>query len=303
MTQLTQMQIQAILANKTFHDCMIQNKIIDTDLYRVYLALRPGDAYALSVMDLKQKFMDDEDIHDDLYFRNAQKAFEDFREEIKNQYYLYQKFYTDEQSARNLIKIERFAEIEYQDTYLLCTLFPYYPTLHIFAKLNPFSEEIVIDAACQCLQGLDKLHQNNICHRNIKPNNIFCIVENNQRCFKLGGYEFCREIPADSDEILSPVLMNTPYYAAPESFLGNMGKYSDIYASGMVLYWLCDDYHSSNVLYNLKHSQGCWLPRPKHGSEALWQIIQKALDIRIQNRYQDAREMLEALQALKQDAA
>ena len=75
------------------------------------------------------------------------------------------------------------------------------------------------------LQGLKHLHDNRLCHFDIKPANIF-IGRDGTRC-KLGDFGLCVSL----DERLTEAMEGDAVYMAPELMQGNFGKPADVFRS------------------------------------------------------------------------
>lgn len=146
-------------------------------------------------------------------------------------------------------------------------------------------------------------HESGIIHRDIKPANIFC----NQRAdFKLGDFGIARLLECGEQACTA---MGTRAYAAPEQFtMGESGYDSrvDIYSLGLTLYELSNEnrlpfarnqyVREADVLARLR---GEPFPVPSMADPALARVILKACAHRAEERYQTARDMYDALEALR----
>ena len=74
-------------------------------------------------------------------------------------------------------------------------------------------------------QGLKHLHDNRLCHFDIKPANIF-IGRDGTTC-KLGDFGLCVSL----DERLNEAVEGDAVYMAPELMQGNFGKPADVFRS------------------------------------------------------------------------
>nr|XP_023695240.1 probable serine/threonine-protein kinase nek1 [Paramormyrops kingsleyae] len=102
-------------------------------------------------------------------------------------------------------------------------------------KGTSFSEDQILDWFVQICLGLKYVHNSNIVHRDIKPQNVFLIDEKN---IKLGDFGVSK-ILNRKDEYAKNKL-ETPVYIAPDLWKGkHFNKKSDIWALGCVLYELC----------------------------------------------------------------
>lgn len=92
------------------------------------------------------------------------------------------------------------------------------------------------------LDAIDFLHENNIIHRDIKPENIF--YDDATESYVLGDLgiaffdpnKFARITKTEKGDRLGNYLFSAPEQR--EAGRGEVGRYSDIYAFGQVVYWM-----------------------------------------------------------------
>ena len=137
--------------------------------------------------------------------------------------------------------INMLEKIENKDAIYLVT--EYYPNdlLTIVAKdkHKKLSEGKALNYFFQYINGLHYLHENNICHRNIRPDNIL-LDENNS---KLKIIDFGLSTFYSKNELLnSPV--GSILYAPPEMHLSEKysGELADIWDAGLVLFFMVSGY-------------------------------------------------------------
>eukprot|EP01107_Rhizomastix_libera_P002924 TRINITY_DN15098_c0_g1_i1.p1 TRINITY_DN15098_c0_g1~~TRINITY_DN15098_c0_g1_i1.p1 ORF type:complete len:1328 (+),score=282.58 TRINITY_DN15098_c0_g1_i1:19-4002(+) len=106
--------------------------------------------------------------------------------------------------------------------------------LHKCSKLNPaFKAKAIIDSAT----GLNFLHQNNIMHRDFKPDNLLVVSTNpNSVCVKLTDFGTSRQAIDDSSQQYTKGV-GTPLYMAPELLDGNGYSFSSDVFSFATVSW------------------------------------------------------------------
>ena len=166
-----------------------------------------------------------------------------------------------------------------------------------------YNEEEVIHLGKDLCNALIYCNQQNIIHRDIKPQNIF--VSKNGSC-KLGDFGVAKV----SDKTMSGTKIGTYEYMAPEVYRAQ--RYDsrvDIYSLGLVMYWMmnqkCTPFlplppqiPTSSEKENARNRRldGEQLPPPVNGSDRLKAIVLKACAFDPKDRYASAQDMLNALQ-------
>jgi serine/threonine-protein kinase len=92
------------------------------------------------------------------------------------------------------------------------------------------------------LRGLGAAHRAGIVHRDLKPENLFVADTDDGEIVKVLDFGIARVSRGDTPNLThSGALMGTPAYMAPEQVAGNrgqVGRHSDVYAVGVILYEL-----------------------------------------------------------------
>jgi serine/threonine protein kinase len=100
------------------------------------------------------------------------------------------------------------------------------------------------------IKGIQYLHANGICHRDINPNNLI-VTTNDDNSLKLTLIDFNVSKRFSSSKFSNPILMmtntGTPMYQAPEMVSGTESYYDekiDMWSAGAVLYYMITRKHA-----------------------------------------------------------
>ncbi|MFW6074773.1 MAG: serine/threonine-protein kinase [Chloroflexota bacterium] len=174
------------------------------------------------------------------------------------------------------------------------------PSLKEYVRDNgPLTIEESIEFARQILDGLTAIHDNDIIHRDVKPQNI--LLEEDKRA-KLTdfGVAFVAQEAGLTD---AGSTVGTAAYMAPEQASGEgIGPASDLYAVGVILYEMLTGqlpFRGDNPVQVMYRHVSELPPAPRtlnsYISLPLEQVVLKALAKQPQDRYPDARAMRDAL--------
>lgn len=171
-----------------------------------------------------------------------------------------------------------------------------------YVRENGMTVDDVMRLGMDMCSALSLCRENNIIHRDIKPQNIFV---SRYGVFKLGDFGVAKAsaIRTSADKV------GTYSYMAPEVYKGKgYDDRVDIYSLGMVLYWLLNDRRGPFLPYppqtptaeqttdaQIRRFRGEALPMPKNGSMALKKVVMKACSYKIADRYAGPEELKEAL--------
>lgn len=171
-----------------------------------------------------------------------------------------------------------------------------------YVKEHGMSVSDVVKLGMDMCSALEQCRENNIIHRDIKPQNIFVSRYGD---FKLGDFGVAKSstIRSSADKV------GTYSYMAPEVYKGkSYDDRVDIYSLGMVLYWLLNERRGpflpmppqsptseQTADAQLRRFRGEALPPPKNGSGALKKLIQKACSFKAEDRFSSPAEMKKAL--------
>ncbi len=170
---------------------------------------------------------------------------------------------------------------------------------------GPLSEAVVLDIARQTARGLEVIHRRAV-HRDIKPDNLFLCRGGEQdgrvKILDLGIASLNADDPEKMVQTAEGVFLGTPVYTAPEAFRGiGHEPRSDLYGLGATLFeCLCGrpPYMARTILalsvIVTRAEQPPPLPRDDVSPGAK-RLIARCLAPRLEDRWQDARALLDAI--------
>ena len=180
---------------------------------------------------------------------------------------------------------------------------------------GPLSSRKATDYAAQIAQGLAAAHEKNIVHRDLKPENIFITKEGRVKILDFGLAKLApgRGAKSESEGLTltsSPTeagtVMGTAGYMAPEQVRGAaVDSRTDIFAFGAVLYEMVSgqrafrrDTPAETMTAILKEDPPDLSDLPHPVPPGLERIIRRCLEKQPEQRFQSAKDLAFALEAL-----
>lgn len=171
-----------------------------------------------------------------------------------------------------------------------------------------FSEQKIWQLLVELLPVLKVVHENDVIHRDIKPDNIMRRYTPPTSSFPRGGTgELVLIDFGVSKQVTKTILgggttVGTPGYAPIEQLRGQAYPASDLYSLGVTCVSLLTQClpgtSGFNKLYNVQEERWMWrehLPLGTSISQTLGQVLDKMLQESVKERYQSADEVLQAL--------
>lgn len=163
----------------------------------------------------------------------------------------------------------------------------------------------VIHFATQVLGALEHAHSKGIVHRDVKPQNIMLQADGSIKMMDFGIARFSRA----QSQTVSDKAIGSVHYISPEQAKGDHtdGR-TDIYSVGVMMYEMLSGHlpFDGSGTVSIAIMQISEKPKPlaqvaPNVPEGLRQITEKAMEKDPDDRYQSAAEMLQAIQAFKQN--
>jgi formylglycine-generating enzyme required for sulfatase activity/serine/threonine protein kinase len=182
-------------------------------------------------------------------------------------------------------------------------------------RLGALPVDLALRIAAQACIGLDKAHAAKIVHRDIKPANLFLAEgEDDEIVLKIVDFGIAKIRGDDEQDIdtagitRTGTLVGSPLYMSPEQAKSDraVDHRSDVWSIGVVLYQMLTGrtpHHRVQAVGALIVSI-CSDPPDPIRDAAPWvparviRVVEKALALRAEQRFQSAGEMLKAIKAL-----
>lgn len=295
-----------------FQDWEIKECIGEGAFGKVYRITKEefGHTYeaALKVINIPQQKAEVDAVrHEGMSEENVTEYFKSIVQDIVDEFVLMSKL----KGNSNIVSYEDHAVIELKDKFgwQIFIRMELLTPLYVYRKEHKFTNKDVVQMGIDICKALEVCQKFNIIHRDIKPENIFF---SEIGTYKLGDFGIARQLEKTSSGLSRKGTMT---YMAPEIYHGwEYNAQVDIYSLGIMLYrFLNDDRspfmpaypepikYSDKEKANMERFQGKELPKPKHASEELSQVILKACAFDPKERYRQPIEMRKALEALQKD--
>jgi hypothetical protein len=212
----------------------------------------------------------------------------------------------------NVVEVLDQGQLPDGTIYLVMELLEGDSLAHRLRRDGPFRPNDLVPIATELAGALEAIHAAGVIHRDLKPENVFLVAtpEGGTRP-KILDFGIARVEWAETRITVNGVPMGTPGYMAPEQERGGeVDARADIFAFGAMLYeCLTGDAPAPlTASFHVRISGGEALswenlrwPHEPTVSEGWRRLVERAMNLDPNERFQDARELLEALRAIEPD--
>ncbi len=162
----------------------------------------------------------------------------------------------------------------------------------------------VLDIAAQVAQGLAYAHEHDIVHRDVKPSNVMVVHDGHVKITDFG----IARMASSAVRTQTGMVLGSPKYMSPEQVMGKaIDQRSDIFSLGVMLYEMLTGqapFNGDNVNAIMYQTLNA-IPAPPDSinpevPEMVNFIVAKALAKKLEDRYQNARDITVDLRACRE---
>lgn len=210
----------------------------------------------------------------------------------KNNFIKEYKMIASFEREEGIVKIFDFFE-ENNTCYLVMDLIEG-ETLKEYVKAsNGLSESESQKIIISILTAVQKIHQKEILHRDLKPVNVLIDIHK-----KITIIDFGVAHEEEYERKRNHIKIKSKGYSAPELEMGKIcGKFTDVYSIGGILYYMLTNSYppsASDIIKN--HELSCPNKKKSNVSKKLNDIVHKSMMPKPEDRYQTCQQMLRALE-------
>jgi eukaryotic-like serine/threonine-protein kinase len=193
----------------------------------------------------------------------------------------------------------------YQDSYCMIMEYVEGRTLaHLIRAVGPLPTPIAVMISKQVLEGLSAAHRQGVIHRDLKPSNIMLTREGIAKVMDFG----IAKVEGGKNLTASGALVGTVFYMSPEQVRGEpLDARADLYSFGIILFELLTGRvpFKEGSDFSIMISQVQMPPPPPTQllpdiPTDIENVVLRCLSKRREDRYQNAGEVLAALEAFQE---
>lgn len=159
-------------------------------------------------------------------------------------------------------------------------------------------EDTVRQVLLDILPVLNYVHQHQIVHRDVKPDNI--LLRHGDQKPVLIDFGAVKEtmgtVVTASGQATSSIVVGTPGFMSAEQIAGQPVYASDVYSLGLTAVYLLTGKNPQVLETDPKTGSYLWRPHAPKVSSSLADVIDRAIQMSPHQRFQTAEEMLDALE-------
>ena len=171
------------------------------------------------------------------------------------------------------------------------------PSLRQLLTATPLRRNLAVNIALDICRGLIAAHEQNIIHRDIKPQNILLTAD---QVAKISDFGVARILEASTD--YAGTITGTRRYMAPEQYEGSYDYRADLYSTGLILYEMFMGrfpFRGKTQAEIQVRKQSEEIEFDYKLPEDMREILQRALHRNAQTRYQTASELYNDLDHIR----
>ncbi|MCM1055339.1 MAG: serine/threonine protein kinase [Bacteroides sp.] len=150
----------------------------------------------------------------------------------------------------------------------------------------------IADGVCSALIGI---HEKNVLHRDVSPDNIMLCRDGGVKLLDFGA---ARQVFPEGSQLLSVILK--PGFAPLEQYMrsGKQGEWTDVYSLAASLYYALTKQIPEDPQNRFEDDSELEKNMNKM-PPALWQVVKKAMEVKYTDRYRSSKELKDALSAMQ----
>lgn len=211
----------------------------------------------------------------------------------------------------NVVTVVDFAGVEQGLMYLVMDFIEGENLADLLAAQAPFDRDRVIRLARDLARGLGHAHQRGLVHRDFKPENVVVVREGAREVPKIIDFGVaCIEEREDPRLTQVGCVVGTPAYMSPEQAAGlDVDHRTDLFSLGLLLYELLSGvapFEGSPIEIARLNATASIPPIAQRArvqvDPRLEEIVRKLLAKNLEERFQNADQVIEALDRLRPDS-